>query len=153
MITEHTLAIDSVPYADCDPSGFAHHTRLIEYCERARIALFAVNGMTITKALSWGYYIATGKVSASYHRPVRPGDDVVIFSEVKHINTLKIVTRHDVRVAEQLAATVECTTVFLDEFLKPRQLPEEAWSGDWNAEAVENLNALLSSPGQQDANA
>lgn len=131
--------MESVPYADCDPSGFAHHTRLTEYCERARIAMFAVNGVTINEALDWGYLIATGKVTASYHRPVRPGDAVVIFSKIKHVNTLKIVTCHEVRVAEQLAATIECITVFLDESLKPKQLPEAVWNGEWNSETFKNF--------------
>jgi YbgC/YbaW family acyl-CoA thioester hydrolase len=139
VITKHSLALELVPYADCDPSGFAHHTRLIEYCERARIAMFEVNGVTINAALEWGYYIATGKVNASFHRPVRPGDAVVIVTEIKHFNTMKIVTGHEVLVGEQLAASVECTTVFLDEYLKPKQLPEAVWKGEWNSETIKSF--------------
>jgi YbgC/YbaW family acyl-CoA thioester hydrolase len=143
VITEDTLTIGSVPYADCDPSGVIHHARLIEYCERARIALLAANGMTINKALGWGYKIATGKVTASFHQPVRPGDDIVISSRIKHVNSLKVVTCHELRVGEQLVATVECTTVFLDESLRPKQLPDAAWSGDWNPEAIADVDATL----------
>ena len=138
MISTNALVIGNVPRADCDPSGFAHHSRIIEWCERARVSILRANGVTIDIAEAHGYLIVTGKITAEYKSPIRPDEMVFVRTEVDHINTLKIRTHHEICRSDEKGGDVVCacitiTSLFLGLDFIPKQLPESAWYGNWDS--------------------
>jgi acyl-CoA thioester hydrolase len=130
MVKEDFIKI-IIPYCDCDPTGFVHHANLVKYCEQARISIMKANGVTLTQALKYGYKIVTFKVSAIFVKPLSYDDAIIIETEIKHVNTLKIVTTHTMKKEGVISAVIECVTVFLDEDLNAKVLPEGVWNGTW----------------------
>lgn len=142
MIESVVTVIEHVERRDCDASGYAHHAAIIAWTEVGRVAILRENGMTVELAESYGYHIATGKINAEFKSPIKPDDTVVMHTTVLHLNSYKIKTLHRIYVdhgevhsdqySQTECAEIAVTSIFIDSDFKPKQLPAEAWDGNWD---------------------
>jgi 4-hydroxybenzoyl-CoA thioesterase len=104
-----------IQWGDCDPAGIIFNPRYFEMFDASTAGLFeAVLGMTkrqmLTKYNSAG--IALVRTAATFHKPVRFGDDVAVESVIS-FNRSSFNVDHTVRLNDDICAECAETRVWI----------------------------------------
>jgi YbgC/YbaW family acyl-CoA thioester hydrolase len=96
----------TVQFEDVDSYGIVHHTRLIAYCERARVDFFARHLAVPPTEMP---QLLVYRLSSRFVRPARLLDTVAITMVCDQLNAARFSLRYRLQRAEQLLCSV--TTV------------------------------------------
>lgn len=129
-----------VRYCECDPMGVAHHAAYIPWLEESRTELLRTSGVSYAQLEAAGVFLAVVRLEASYRRPARYDDLLVV--EVRVVGGSRVKLRHEyaVRLAERpgvgaealeamraagedLLMTAATTLACIDGNGRPRALP------------------------------
>lgn len=75
----HTLHL-RVRYPECDPMGYLHHSRFLQYFEMGRIELLRSLGHSYAELERQGFFFAVVKVEVRYRAPARFDDELTLIT-------------------------------------------------------------------------
>ncbi len=75
MPSEHTLSI-RVRYPECDPMGYLHHSRFLQYFEIGRIEMLRASGQSYVELERAGILFVVAKAEIRYKAPARFDDEL-----------------------------------------------------------------------------
>ncbi len=114
-----------VRYAECDPMGFLHHAKYLEYFEMARTELLRVSGARYRDMEERGFFFVVAKVECRYKRPVRYDDELTIKVRINRVSRARI--DHEYQVLREGIVLCEASTTLacVDRQGKPTAIPED----------------------------
>lgn len=76
----------TVEFEDIDAYNIAHHTKILAYCERARVHFLLDNGIDIASS---EYGVVITNIQAKFRRPLLIFDQIEIELSVKNLDRIK----------------------------------------------------------------
>lgn len=116
-----------VRYAETDRMGYVYYGRYAEYFEVGRVEAMRSLGFPYRELEDRGILLPVHDLGATYHRPARYDDALVLATTITALPSVRITFRYEL-FNEQHALLTEGTTtlVFIDAATgKPRRAPDE----------------------------
>ena len=127
MIEPHRTPV-RVAFDEVDMYGIVHHSKLLVYLERARIAMFVAGGMTPGTLEETGFGLVVVDVQMRFRTPARFPDELVVETSVLKVSPVTVTLGYEVlRGSDRiLSATTRLAAVGADG--RPTRLPPRARS-------------------------
>ncbi len=114
-----------VAFDEVDMYGIVHHSKLLVYLERARIALFTAEGMTPGSLEQTGFGLVVVEARIRFKIPAQFDDDLVVETAVARLSPVTVTL--DYRILRDddviLTGTIRLAAVGRDG--KPTRLPDQ----------------------------
>jgi acyl-CoA thioester hydrolase len=115
-----------VIFADCDPMRVMYYGSYFRLFEIGRAELFRRLGHPFTGYIARGLYLAVIEASCRYLKPVRYDDELLIRAAVAEVRRARLRISYEVAGLDgELRATGSTVHAVLDEFGRPRRIPED----------------------------
>ena len=120
----------TVEWGDTDAGGLIYYPRFFHFAVVGLNDYFSPavdGGYPMEQYRNRGYVLPAVETTASFHSPLRAGDDIAIETTVTQVGDASVTVAFEVvRLADgKLAANVEVTFVLVDEEFEPAAFPEE----------------------------
>ncbi|MFD2209663.1 acyl-CoA thioesterase [Virgibacillus halophilus] len=86
-----------VHYKDTDQMGVVHHANYVTWFEIGRTEAMRQAGMAYSKVEELGLMLPVVDVEASYHKPARYDDQVIIFTSITELSPVRLRFAYEVR--------------------------------------------------------
>jgi len=103
-----------VRYVECDPMGFAHHSRYAVWFEMARTEMLRQQGLSYADMERDGTYIVVVKLAVHYKKPARYDELVEVTATLKRSSGAKIIHEYEVRHEQELLCTGSTVLACID---------------------------------------
>jgi acyl-CoA thioester hydrolase len=115
-----------VAFDEVDMYGIVHHSKLLVYLERARIAMFVAGGMTPGTLEETGFGLVVVDAQMRFRKPARFPDELVVETSVLKVSPVTVTLGYEVSRGSDaiLSATTRLAAVGADG--RPTRLPAEA---------------------------
>ena len=128
MAPEHTIAI-RVRYPECDPMGYLHHSRFLQYFEMGRIEMLRAGGRSYVELERAGILFVVVKVECKYKAPARYDEELALTTRVVRQTHVRIDHAYTLRRGETLLAEATTTIACVGRDGQVRHIPEELADG------------------------
>ena len=120
LLREHITEL-RVRYDECDPMGFVHHSRYLQYCEIGRTELLRASGGCYRDMEAAGQLVVVVRADCRYQRPARYDDVIHVRTRIERVTAAKIIHQYEItRDGEPLVkATVTLAVVDRDGTVQP----------------------------------
>jgi acyl-CoA thioester hydrolase len=108
MLDEHTLSI-RVRYPECDPMGYLHHSRYLQYFEMGRVELLRAAGHSYADLERDGVFFVVVKVEVKYKSPARFDDELTLLTRIARQTHVRIDHAYELRKGNMLLAEASTT--------------------------------------------
>ena len=113
-----------VRYVECDPMGFVHHSAYAVWFEMARTELLRQRGVRYRDLEEQGVFIVVARLNASFRRPARYDDELVVTATLRSAGGAKIEHDYQVRRGEELLCTASTVLACIDRTGRPMRVPD-----------------------------
>jgi len=120
---QHTLTL-RVRYPECDPMGYLHHSRFLQYFEMGRVELLRSLGFSYADMERDGVFFVVAKVEVKYKAPARYDDELTLTTTVVRQTHVRIDHAYDLRRGATLLAEATTTIACVGRDGQVRQIPE-----------------------------
>lgn len=103
---EHTIEL-RVRYDECDPMGFVHHSRYLQYFEIGRTELLRASGGCYREMEELGQYVVVVRLDCRYRNPARYDDVINIQTRIAKVTAAKII--HEYKITREAQTLVDAT--------------------------------------------
>ena len=112
-----------VRYAECDPMGFAHHSRYAVWFEIARTELLRSHGLSYAEMERTGTFVVVSSLEVAFKRPARYDDLLEITATLDRVDMVRIRHCYEVRREGQLLGTGATVLACIDHAGKAQRVP------------------------------
>lgn len=91
-----------VRYAETDQMGVVYHANYLVWFEDARTAYLTEIGLTYKAIEDLGVYWVMRDAYLKYHKPVRYGEDVKVYTKLTKFNGIRFVFSYEIKVNDEL---------------------------------------------------
>jgi acyl-CoA thioester hydrolase len=120
---EHTTT-HRVRYDECDPMGFVHHSKYLQYFEIGRTELLRASGGRYREMESAGQYVVVIRVDCRYRRPARYDDLINIHTRIQKVTAAKIIHHYQVTRDDDVIVEATVTLAVINRDGVPQRVPE-----------------------------
>ena len=124
MPREHTIQL-RVRYDECDPMGFVHHSRYLQYFEIGRTELLRVSGGNYAAMEAAGQLVVVVRVDCRYRRPAKYDDLIAVQTRIAKVTAGKIIHEYEVRRGTDVLVDATVTLAVIDRAGVLQRVPEE----------------------------
>ncbi|HEX8913687.1 MAG TPA: thioesterase family protein [Humisphaera sp.] len=124
MPSEHTLPI-RVRYPECDPMGYLHHSRFLQYFEMGRIEMLRAAGQSYGELERAGVLFVVVKAEIRYKAPARFDDELVLTTRKVKQTHVRIDHAYELRRGSTLVAEGGTTIACVDRDGQLMAIPEQ----------------------------
>src|SRR6476660_236856 len=78
---EHTITL-RVRYPECDPMGYLHHSRYLQYFEMGRVELLRSLGHSYAEMEKQGIFFVVVKAEIKYKAPAKYDDELTLITQL-----------------------------------------------------------------------
>lgn len=111
-----------VEFEDVDLYGIAHHSKLINYLERARVHFLEDTGLSISDG---SFNLVLANMTIRFHSPVKIMDKVEIFSHIERLSNFSLIWKYRIMKEETKVLEAEIKMASIDgKSLKPVKIPD-----------------------------
>jgi len=121
--TTHTLTL-RVRYPECDPMGYLHHSRFLQYFEMGRVELLRALGFSYADMEREGVFFVVAKVEVKYKAPARYDDELTLTTTVVRQTHVRIDHAYQLRRGPTLLAEATTTIACIGRDGEVREMPE-----------------------------
>lgn len=125
---EHTIGI-RVRYPECDPMGYLHHSRYLQYFEMGRIELLRTMGHSYAELERLGVFFVVVKVEVRYRAAARFDDELTLRTRIAKQTAVKIEHEYELRRGDTVLAEGRTTIACVDQAGRLQGIPEVLQSG------------------------
>lgn len=111
-------------YDDTDAGGVVYYANYLKLCERAKQEFFLRYGCDLFKLHFDGIYLIVKEVKASYIKSLELGEEVDVYVNVKETKKASILLHFDIKVKDEMRASVDILSVSIKKGSKITRLPE-----------------------------
>ena len=124
MAERHRTGI-TVAFDEVDMYGIVHHSKLLVYLERARIALFVAGGVVPGPLEETGFGLILVDARLRFKAPARFQDQLIVETWVERCSPVTVTFAYEIRRDDQvlLEATTRLAAVGRDG--KPTRIPDQ----------------------------
>ena len=120
---EHSIQI-RVRYPECDPMGYLHHSRFLQYFEMGRVELLRALGFSYADMERDGVFFVVAKVEVKYKAPARYDDELTLTTTVVRQTHVRIDHAYQLRRGATLLAEATTTIACIGRDGEVRHIPE-----------------------------
>ena len=120
---QHTLTL-RVRYPECDPMGYLHHSRFLQYFEMGRVELLRSLGLSYADMERDGVFFVAAKVEVKYKAPARYDEELTLTTTVVRQTQVRIDHAYELRRGATLLAEATTTIACVGRDGQVRQIPE-----------------------------
>jgi acyl-CoA thioester hydrolase len=128
QMVEHTLTI-RVRYPECDPMGYVHHSRYLQYFELGRIELLRAMGRSYAELEKAGVFFVVAKVEIRFRAAARFDDELTLRTRIVKQTAVKIEHEYELKRGETTLAEGKTTIACVDREGQLQGIPEFLQSG------------------------
>jgi acyl-CoA thioester hydrolase len=123
MLAPHRTPIH-VAFDEVDMYGIVHHSKLLVYLERARIALFTSEGMTPGSLEDTGFGLVVVEANVRFRTPALFADDLVVETSVERLSPVTVTLAYRVVRGSDVILTGTTRLAAVGRDGKPTRLPD-----------------------------
>ena len=123
METSITIPL-RVRYAECDPMGFAHHSRYAIWFEMARTELLRSHGLSYADMERTGTFVVAASLEVAFKRPAHYDDLLEISATLDRVDMVRIRHSYEIRREGQLLATGTTVLACIDRAGRVQRVPD-----------------------------
>lgn len=127
MLLTHTTQI-RVRYDECDPMGFLHHSRYLQYFEIGRTELLRASGGSYRDMETAGQFVVVAKIECRYRQPARYDEVISLTTTVSKVTRGKILHTYEmfreVDGSRLVIAQADVTLAVIDQTGKIQPVPQ-----------------------------
>ena len=120
---QHTITL-RVRYPECDPMGYLHHSRFLQYFEMGRVELLRAIGFSYADMERDGVFFVVARVEVRYKAPARYDDELTLTTRVVRQTHVRIDHAYELRRGETLLAEATTTIACVGRDGQVRAMPE-----------------------------
>jgi acyl-CoA thioester hydrolase len=120
---QHTITI-RVRYPECDPMGYLHHSRFLQYFEMGRVELLRAIGFSYADMERDGVFFVVARVEVKYRAPARYDDELTLATRVVRQTHVRIDHAYELKRGDTLIAEATTTIACVGRDGHVRQIPE-----------------------------
>ena len=120
---QHTIQI-RVRYPECDPMGYLHHSRFLQYFEMGRVELLRAIGFSYADMERDGVFFVVAKVEVRYKAPARYDDELTLTTRVVRQTHVRIDHAYELKRGETLLAEAVTTIACVGRDGQVRAIPQ-----------------------------
>ena len=124
MPREHTIQL-RVRYDECDPMGFVHHSRYLQYFEIGRTELLRASGGNYAAMEAAGQLVVVVRVDCRYRRPAKYDDLIAVQTRIAKVTAGKIIHEYEVRRGTEVLVDATVTLAVIDRAGVLQRVPDE----------------------------
>ena len=114
-----------VRYAECDPMGYLHHAKYLEYFEMGRTELLRAGGFTYRDMEDRGHFLVVARLEARYLGAARYDDLLTLHTQLRRITRARIEHEYVLNRAEVVLCQGSSTLACVDRGGQLQPIPEE----------------------------
>ncbi len=111
-------------YDDTDAGGVVYYANYLKFCERAKQEFFLHHGCNLFKLHFEDVYLIVKEVKASYIKSLELGEEVDVYVSVKELKKASILLHFDIKVEDEMRASIDILSVSIKKGSKITRLPE-----------------------------
>ncbi len=111
-------------YDDTDAGGVVYYANYLKLCERAKQEFFLKKGCDLFRLHYEDIYLIVKHVDAEYIKSIKLGDIADVFVEVKSIKKASILLHFDIKVEDELMASIDILSASIKKGGKLVRLPD-----------------------------
>ena len=111
-------------YDDTDAGCVVYYANYLKLCERAKQEFFLKHGCDLFRLHYEDIYLVVKEVKAEYIKSMKLGDTADIYVGVKELKKASIVLHFDIKVEDDLKASIDILSVTIKKDSKITRLPE-----------------------------
>jgi acyl-CoA thioester hydrolase len=115
-----------VAFDEVDMYGIVHHSKLLVYLERARIAMFVAGGMTPGTLEETGFGLVVVDAQMRFRTPARFPDELVVETSVLKVSPVTVTLGYEVRRGSDVILTASTRLAAVGADGRPIRLPATA---------------------------
>ena len=123
MSPQHTITL-RVRYPECDPMGYLHHSRFLQYFEIGRVELLRAIGFSYADMERDGVFFVVAKVEVKYKAPARYDEELALTTKVVRQTHVRIDHAYELKRGDTLIAEATTTIACVGRDGQIRQMPE-----------------------------
>jgi acyl-CoA thioester hydrolase len=117
-----------VRYFECDPMGYLHHARYLEFFELGRTDLLRRSGHSYREMEQRGHYLVVARAQCKFIKPARYDDVLTLSTRIERVTSSRIDHTYELRRGDTLLCLGQTTLASVDgegklacipEYLKP----------------------------------
>lgn len=124
MLREHTTKL-RVRYDECDPMGFVHHSRYLQYFEIGRTELLRACGGSYAAMEAAGQLVVVVRVDCRYRRPAKYDDLIIVQTRIAKVTAAKIIHEYEIRRGTDSIVDATVTLAVIDRDGILQRVPSE----------------------------
>ncbi len=79
-----------VRYAECDPMGYLHHAKFLEYFEMGRTELLRANGVAYKDLEAAGVFFVVAQLNIKFRRPAQYDEQLLLETTCSAVSAAKV---------------------------------------------------------------
>ncbi len=120
---EHVHCI-RVRYDECDPMGFVHHSKYLQYMEIGRTEFLRSAGGRYREVEASGFLVVVVRVDIRYRSPARYDDLIDVTTRVVKVSAAKIFHEYEIDRDGQRLIDASVTLAVIDRQGRVQRVPE-----------------------------
>ncbi len=111
-------------YDDTDAGGVVYYANYLKFCERAKQEFFLKHSCDLFKLHYEDIYLVVKEVKAEYIKSIELGENVDVYVCVKELKKASLILHFDIKVDNELKASIDILSVAIKKGSKITRLPE-----------------------------
>ena len=128
-MSQHTIHI-RVRYPECDPMGYLHHSRFLQYFEMGRVELLRAIGFSYADMERDGVFFVVARVEVKYRAPARYDDELTLTTRIVRQTHVRIDHAYELKRGETLLAEATTTIACVGRDGQVRHIPDYLMPAD-----------------------
>lgn len=102
---------DRIQFEDVDVYGIAHHSKLINLLERARVQFFSEQGLSLTDGR---FNLVVARMSIRFCSTVQMMEDVLVTSHIHRLSSMSLIWAYEIFRGETLVLQADVKLASID---------------------------------------
>ncbi len=115
-----------VAFDEVDMYGIVHHSKLLVYLERARIAMFVAGGMTPGTLEETGFGLVVVDAQLKFKKPAVFPDELIVETSVHKVSPVTVTLGYRIVRGDDIILEASTRLAAVGQGGKPRRLPDKA---------------------------
>ncbi len=103
-----------VRYVECDPMGYLHHARYLEFFELGRTELLRRGGHSYRDMEQRGHFLVVARVQCKFIKPARYDDVLTLTTCIERVTSARIDHRYELKRGSTLLCLGQTTLASVD---------------------------------------
>ncbi len=103
-----------VRYFECDPMGYLHHARYLEFFELGRTELLRLAGHSYRDMEQQGHFLVVARAQCKFIKPARYDDVLTLTTRIERVTSARIDHRYELKCGATLLCLGQTTLASVD---------------------------------------